>query len=159
MKVECPQWSDCGVKGGGCCALGKFGGRPSRGTCHLICLGLSAPAPEPPPPRADARTDHLRSMWAELHRAALAGPLAPEWLEGFARRVPCGACKTHWREILDAAPPDPADPFAWSVRAHNAVNRRLGKAELSVDEARGQWAVVTSRPAETRTAGACRPGC
>ena len=36
--ILCPHWSDCGVSGGGCCAAGKYGGRPSRGVC-LVCLG------------------------------------------------------------------------------------------------------------------------
>jgi hypothetical protein len=29
----CSYWSDCGTLAGGCCALARFGGRPSLGTC------------------------------------------------------------------------------------------------------------------------------
>jgi len=38
MSVECEHWHDCGVYGGGCCKLKKYGGRPSEGTCHILCL-------------------------------------------------------------------------------------------------------------------------
>ena len=44
--IDCPHWSDCGIDGGGCCAVGKYGGRPSRGMCQLVCLGGKA-APQP----------------------------------------------------------------------------------------------------------------
>jgi hypothetical protein len=30
---NCRYWSACGTAGGGCCALSRFGGRPSLGTC------------------------------------------------------------------------------------------------------------------------------
>lgn len=33
MSVYCRYWSDCGVKGGGCCSLNLYGGKPSRGVC------------------------------------------------------------------------------------------------------------------------------
>jgi hypothetical protein len=59
MDVKCKYWSECGVRGGGCCALGLYGGRPSVGTCgvcreHDDGLGnrtrppLPEPAPAPP---------------------------------------------------------------------------------------------------------------
>lgn len=38
MRVNCKHWKDCGVQNGGCCALGKYGGRPSEGTCLIACL-------------------------------------------------------------------------------------------------------------------------
>lgn len=31
--MNCRHWSDCKVRGGGCCALSLHGGRPSLGTC------------------------------------------------------------------------------------------------------------------------------
>lgn len=33
----CDHWSDCGVKGGGCCAKNLYGGRPSLGICTRSC--------------------------------------------------------------------------------------------------------------------------
>lgn len=38
--IQCDHWRDVGLVDAGGCAIGKFGGRPSRGTCHA-CLGLS----------------------------------------------------------------------------------------------------------------------
>ncbi len=37
-ELTCPHWSDCGMDApAGCCALGKYGGRPSYGVCLKIC--------------------------------------------------------------------------------------------------------------------------
>jgi hypothetical protein len=39
-------------------------------------------------------------------------------------------------------PPDFTSPeafFAWGVALHNAVNRKLGKPELTIEEARRIW--------------------
>jgi hypothetical protein len=47
MKVNCPQWSDCGVDRGGCCAEGRYGGQPSLGVCLRFCpIGPREPAAE-----------------------------------------------------------------------------------------------------------------
>jgi len=34
--VKCEHWQDCGVKGGGCCAINEYE-RPSFGVCLLAC--------------------------------------------------------------------------------------------------------------------------
>lgn len=31
--IDCDHWSECKVLGGGCCAAGHYGGRPSLGVC------------------------------------------------------------------------------------------------------------------------------
>lgn len=36
-KIDCEHWSECGVNGGGCCAISKFGNKPSHGVCLTIC--------------------------------------------------------------------------------------------------------------------------
>lgn len=33
-KIDCQHWRDEGAKDWGRCAIGKFGGRPSKGTCR-----------------------------------------------------------------------------------------------------------------------------
>jgi hypothetical protein len=82
-------------------------------------------------------------MWAELHRRGLTynGDQKAElaWLEAFTARIGCGTCRQHWRELLTRTPPDLSSPeacFAWTVHAHNAVSRQLGKREWTLDEAR-----------------------
>jgi hypothetical protein len=65
-----------------------------------------------------------------------------QWLDSFARRVPCGQCRRHWLEEVKSFPPPTqsgADLFAWTVERHNNVNRRLGKALLVLEDARRQW--------------------
>lgn len=78
-------------------------------------------------------------LWGELHRWALAGgPDAEQWLAGFAKRLPCGECRKEWGAIVAESPPT-GDLFEWSVDAHNRVNRRLGKPELTVADALAIW--------------------
>ncbi len=31
--MNCKHWTSCNIKGGGCCAINKHGGRPSLGVC------------------------------------------------------------------------------------------------------------------------------
>jgi hypothetical protein len=95
------------------------------------------------PPRTMAERETMESrwarvgpkLWAELHArpAKYQGDVAAEmeWLEGFAGRLSCGECKTHWRKMTAATPPDltsAAAYYQWTVDSHNAVNVRLGKA-------------------------------
>lgn len=39
--IDCPNWSDCGVPNGGCCAARRYGGNPSHGVCG-VCLTIQA---------------------------------------------------------------------------------------------------------------------
>lgn len=91
------------------------------------------------PPKTSRLFDGSK-LWAEIHRRALAyvpGPTSADrelaWLRrGVMRRLPCGECRREWRAILRETPPDlsgAAGYFAWTVEAHNRVNRKLGKAE------------------------------
>lgn len=91
------------------------------------------------------REEQGRKQWAHLHRFCLTGDAREPatlaaFLAAFEKGVPCGPCREHWKQILAADPPDAADPFGWSVRAHNAVNRKLGKQELTEREAQARWA-------------------
>jgi hypothetical protein len=89
-----------------------------------------------------------RRLWAELHRWAIAfkgGPHeAARWLQEFAGRVPqagCG-CRTQWDTDIDRNPPpldQPEELFEWTVVVHNFVNLKLGKSQVSLQEARDIW--------------------
>jgi len=77
-------------------------------------------------------------LWRECHTKQDANA---EWFVDWLNRVPktCG-CNKSLQAILDElGQPDYTDWFAYSVRLHNAVNRKLGKPELSLDEAMAIW--------------------
>ena len=83
-------------------------------------------------------------LWCELHRWALTSDRsgALRWLARFETRIGCGDCRRHWQALVCEQPPDFASSetlFAWSVRMHNAVNRRLNKPEISVNAAAAYW--------------------
>lgn len=42
--IPCKHWSDCGVSGGGCCAKGLHGGKPSVGVCLSVCMEYDGPS-------------------------------------------------------------------------------------------------------------------
>ena len=35
--INCKNWSECGINGGGCCAIGEFNGKPTELACHKVC--------------------------------------------------------------------------------------------------------------------------
>ena len=78
--------------------------------------------------------------WAKLH--SYTGN-DPQWLDLWQYFIPARCdCKDGYQKILEEMPPDFTSPdafFAWSVRLHNAVNKKLGKPELTIDEARKIW--------------------
>jgi hypothetical protein len=105
-----------------------------------------------PPPSINATREALevagRRLWAELHRWAIAfrgGPQeAARWLQEFAGKVPqagCG-CRAEWDADIDRNPPPqdhPEELFEWTVVVHNVVNLKLGKPQVSLQEARDLW--------------------
>jgi hypothetical protein len=80
--------------------------------------------------------------WKELHAGGLCElPMDHEkqWFKNFVEGLPCPDCRRHFEEFLNGHPPDFATRerfFLWTVKAHNSVNRALGKPELSVEDAR-----------------------
>jgi hypothetical protein len=90
-------------------------------------------------------------FWFALHtRPLISGLRSPAteraWLASFARAIPCSGCRRHWREVIDNIPLNLASPrthFAWTVRAHNAINRLLGKPIMSLRQARRLWTPLT----------------
>src|SRR5688572_18405296 len=98
----------------------------------------------------------FRRLWAELHRRPLSGIRYPvsemKWLRHFANRIPCGYCRHHWLEVTANLPPPFSrhssqvtrhSYFSWTVRAHNAINHRLGKPIMTLGTARRAWGFDT----------------
>ena len=78
--------------------------------------------------------------WSKLH--AYRG-CDPQWLDIWQYLIPARCdCKDGYQQILGELPPDFTSPeafFAWGVSLHNAVNRKLGKPELTITEALSIW--------------------
>jgi len=88
--------------------------------------------------RVEKRHEASRQLWAELHSKQ---DPTPEWFAGWLARIPrfgC-ACRKDFEAIIEANPPRYDDLFAWSVEAHNAVNAKLNKPIMSLEDAVKVW--------------------
>lgn len=90
--------------------------------------------------KQDRTSKQGQFAWAKLH--SYTGN-DPQWLDLWQYFIPqrCD-CKDGYQKILEEMPPDFTSPeafFAWGVRLHNAVNAKLGKPELTIDEAKAIW--------------------
>lgn len=79
-----------------------------------------------------------RELWSELHTS-----VTIETLAAWEEKIPNFACKckafyTAWKTDH---PPRKDDFFAWTVELHNAVNIKLEKPTVSLDDARRIWMV------------------
>lgn len=83
------------------------------------------------------------NLWGTLHLLCLTGTITPEFIQEYARSIPCPTCATHFQALLATYPFPDTEQFEWSVLLHNKVNARLGKPQFTVEEARAKW---TSRP-------------
>lgn len=90
--------------------------------------------------------------WAELHLYSLRidSQVVPAsdiryWLDFWIAALPFDGCpcEQHLKEYISDNPPCFADFFAWGVRLHNAVNDRIGKPTIEVEEARKLWQTRT----------------
>lgn len=87
----------------------------------------------------------MADLWKMLHERALdfRGDNDAEFLRNFANKIPryvqgC-SCKEFWRNWIRSNPPvygKNAEYFAWTVKAHNAVNKKINKPEYTVEQAR-----------------------
>lgn len=123
-------------------SLKDLSGHQAAGSCPMGYFDEdSAPLVQLRPRRALTIAERGPLLWKELHtRAFNAVELSGEagWLEAFEKRIPCGECKRHWREVLAEYPPDFRDAgsyFRWSWIAHNIVSRKIGKAQISLAQA------------------------
>jgi hypothetical protein len=81
-----------------------------------------------------------RFAWAKLHGYR---GCDPQWLDIWQYLIPARCdCKDGFQRILKDLPPDHSSPeafFAWGVALHNAVNAKLGKPQITLDEAYSIW--------------------
>lgn len=84
--------------------------------------------------------------WNFLHRFAATYPCRPTAAQRRRARnivrdvssmLPCPECRTHFVDLRRRSPPDcssRASLCRWMWAAHNDVNRRLGKPEMSLEQ-------------------------
>lgn len=103
------------------------------------------------------------SAWATIHLICLGAPEVfkneqlsyKKFFDALPYVLPCEKCKQHLIDHLSKTTMDGAlaggrkTLFAWSVQLHNAVNRSLGKPELSVEQALAIWS--NYRPTNSTT--------
>ena len=104
------------------------------------------------PPRQVLTQEQIKA--AKIERTAKQGQFAwsllhryrgcdPQWLELWVYFIPQRCeCKDGFQKIIEQLPPDFSSPqsfFAWGVTLHNAVNEKLGKPQITIDEAYSIW--------------------
>ena len=84
-------------------------------------------------------------LWNELHMRGLQyeGKNDYGYILTFGKRIPrytsgC-TCKEFWNKWIITNPPDYKNYFAWTVKTHNAVNIKLNKPEMSLEDARALY--------------------
>ena len=88
------------------------------------------------------------NLWGTLHLLCLTGTINPNFVQEFAKVIPCPMCAGHFTELIGENPlPESDDPlvlFRWSVHVHNLVNARIGKPILEPEQAMKQWFAIRS---------------
>jgi len=82
-----------------------------------------------------------QNAWIPLHDGSVFDKTTLADWELLIPQYGCG-CKRFYSDWKADNPPDFTSPdafFAWGVRLHNAVNAKLGKPEITIDEARLLW--------------------
>jgi hypothetical protein len=87
------------------------------------------------------RANQGRFAWSKKH-----GYLGcdPQWHELWVLLIPAFgcSCKQDFADYCKDNPPDFSSPYAywlWGVHLHNWVNRKLGKTELTIEDALAIW--------------------
>lgn len=96
-------------------------------------------------------------MWAFIHTITIVDSdqedvlrkqvdSAVACLRGLVGVVPCHKCAEHLKAALEDIEKQDIycamGLFRWGVDLHNTINRRLGKADWTVEEALGRWGRV-----------------
>lgn len=99
------------------------------------------PRPEPRITISGVVIERKPNPWILLHDGSIKTiEQLTEW-ELLIPQYGC-SCKRFYAEWKAANPPDFTSPeafFAWGVRLHNAVNAKLSKPEITIEEAYSIW--------------------
>jgi hypothetical protein len=99
------------------------------------------PQPEPRITISGVKIERKPNPWIFLHDGSISTiEQLTEW-ELLIPQYGC-SCKRFYAEWKAANAPDFTSPeafFAWGVALHNAVNAKLGKPEITIDEAYSIW--------------------
>lgn len=93
------------------------------------------------------------SLWGAIHYIALGSPdvfdttaknVYNNFYSSLPQLIPCNSCAQHFQELLNTIPINnylygSSSLFEWTVIVHNAVNRKINKPELSVNNAKNIW--------------------
>lgn len=141
--IECDHWSECGVRGGGCCAAGHYGGRPSLGVCGQCPNRLVQGTPVALSVGQTASvgfTSRAGAYLAAEAKQAIQGPASDA--DASARLAICLACPDR-ADTLEGAS-DPAGGFCTKCgcggrpRAALSVKTRLAGSSCPL----GKWGQV-----------------
>lgn len=89
--------------------------------------------------------EQQRAHWATLHTTPMDSTQFKLWCESIPGECMCSA---GFKKIVESNPPRFDDWQRWSFEAHNAVNFKLGKPDISFDEACQQWNWNTNKEAK-----------
>jgi hypothetical protein len=95
-------------------------------------------------------------LWSVIHIAAAAYPMLPteneieemkHFVVGIPATIPCGKCKEDTRNFIrDIVSNETFNNretlFKFTVDLHNHVNRKLNKAEITVNNAKKLWGMT-----------------
>ena len=87
------------------------------------------------------RIESRPNPWTPVHNGSIKNEKDLADWELTIPQYECG-CRAFYAKYKMDNPPDFTSPeafFAWGVQLHNAVNRKLGKPELTIAEALSIW--------------------
>lgn len=109
------------------------------------------PRPENQSKSNDIRIKQGNFAWSLLHKYT---GCDPQWFELWQYFIPnrCD-CKAGYQKILESLPPDFSSPdafFAWGVELHNAVNKKIERQEMQIDQAKANWRNIRPQSGKTK---------
>ena len=99
------------------------------------------PRPEPRITISGVAIERRPNPWIALHNCSIVDAAGLASWELTIPQYECG-CRAFYAKHKADNPPDFTTPeafFRWGINLHNSVNRKLGKPELTIEEALSIW--------------------